>query len=57
MPTGQYQKARTWLKMATELLVETLSNWEGEEDSVKDEKADHIADLERFLADLPEEFK
>ena len=38
-----------WLDRATDLLAETLSKWEDEEDSVQEEKADHIADLKRFF--------
>jgi hypothetical protein len=40
-----------WMTRALELLGETLERWEGEEDSVKEEKADHIADLKAFLED------
>jgi hypothetical protein len=38
-----------WLKRALELLSESLDHWEGEENSVQEEKADHISNLNAFF--------
>lgn len=43
------RNADAWLKRATDLLAESLAAWEDEEDSVKEEKADHIAELTTFF--------
>ena len=40
-----------WLDRATDLLAESLAKWEDEEDSVKQEKASHIRDLNAFFCD------
>ena len=42
---------QAWFNRALDLLSETLSKWEDEEESVKEEKADHIDDLNKFFAD------
>jgi hypothetical protein len=41
-----------WLDRATVLLTDTLSKWEDEEESVKEEKADHIDALKAFFAEF-----
>lgn len=56
-PTAPNAEARApsdtdWLRRATDLLRESLDAWQGEEDSVKEEKAEHIADLEKFFAEF-----
>lgn len=38
-----------WLVRAVALLADSLSAWEDEEESVQEEKADHIADLNQFF--------
>ena len=42
-----------WAKRADTLLGDTLMAWEGEEESVKEEHADHIAELEAFVNAKP----
>lgn len=40
------------LERAIELLSETLSKWEDEEDSVQEEKAEHIEELNEFFSSI-----
>jgi hypothetical protein len=47
--TASYRELESKLERAMGLLGETLDAWEGEEDSVKEEHAEHIADIQMFL--------
>jgi hypothetical protein len=49
--SGDKHDPAVWLERATNLLAESLDKWEDEEESVKEEKADHITELNQFFDD------
>lgn len=46
------EKLRAWLTRAVALLAKNQSAWDDEEDSVKEEKAELISELEHFFEEL-----